>query len=114
MGDPKRVSTKTVYTFLSLAELGLLFRFVFRLFDADVTNSFVQWVYAMSQSLLEPTRNIIGATTFDQRFILDFQTLLAMAFWAVLGYLVLVVVSVVPRPRLEHLANWRKWVKNKI
>ncbi|MDX1765562.1 MAG: YggT family protein [Candidatus Saccharimonadales bacterium] len=110
--DPKRMSTKVTQAFVSLAELTLFVRVVFRLFDADTGNSFVNWVYAMSEPLLEPLRNVISSTEFDQRFVLDFQALLAMAFWALLGYLALVVVNVVPKPRVDRSSGWRKWVRN--
>ena len=110
--DPKRMSSQITQAFVSLAEATLFVRIVFRLFDADTGNSFVQWVYAMSEPLLEPLRNVISSTEFDQRLVLDFQALLAMAFWAVVGYLVLVVVNVVPKPRYDRNSGLRKWLRN--
>jgi len=110
--DPKRMSTQVTQAFVSLAELTLFVRVVFRLFDADTGNSFVNWVYAMSEPLMEPLRNVMSSSEFDQRFVLDFQALLAMVFWAVLGYLALVVINAVPKPRFDRNSGWRKWVRN--
>lgn len=112
MRDPRRFTASITNFFVMLAESILAVRFVFRLFDADLTNSFVHWIYSMSEPLLEPVRNLIGAQSFDQRFILDYRTALAMVFWAFVGYLVLVIVDVVPRPKVDRNAGWRKWLRN--
>lgn len=114
MRDPKGTASSLTMAFVGLAEIALGVRFVFRLIDADATNSLVQWVYAMSGPLLEPLNDFVGASEFTQRFILDFQTLLAMAFWAVLGYVVLGVLEWVRKPRLNKDAGWRSWLRNRI
>ena len=114
MRDPKRTSSGLTMLFVSLAELVLALRAVFRLFNADATNSLVRWVYAMSDPLLEPIRNVIGPQSFDQRFVLDFRTLLAMAFWALVGYVALAVLEWVPKPKLDREAGWRRWLRNVI
>ena len=114
MSDPKGMASNLTILFVSLAELVLGVRAVFTLLDADRTNSLVQWIYSMSEPLLEPIRNVIGASEFSQRFVLDFRTLLAMAFWAVVGYVVLGVLEWVRKPRLESEAGWRAWVRNRI
>ena len=114
MSDPKGTASNLTILFVSLAELVLGVRAVFTLFDADRTNSLVQWVYAMSEPLLEPIRNVIGTSEFSQRFVLDFRVLLAMAFWAIIGYVALGVLEWVRKPRLESEAGWRAWVRNRI
>lgn len=114
MRDPKGTASSLTMTFVGLAELVLGVRFVFRLIDADATNSLVQWFYAMSEPLLEPLNDIVSASEFSQRFILDFRTLLAMAFWAVLGYVALGVLEWVRKPRLDQDAGWRNWLRSRI
>ena len=114
MRDPKGLASSLTLTFVGLAEIVLGLRFVFRLVDADATNSLVQWFYAMSTPLLEPLSDFIGSSEFTQRFVLDFQTLLAMAFWAVLGYVVLGVIEWVRKPRLAQDAGWRSWLRSRI
>lgn len=112
MQDPKRTAAGLVAVVTSVAEAVLAIRVVFRLFDADATNSLVQWVYAMSEPMLEPIRNFIGSQTFDQRFVLDFQALVAMAFWAVLSYLALSLLEWAKKPRLDRDSGWRRWLRN--
>lgn len=114
MRDPKGLASSLAMSFVGLAEIVLGVRFVFRLIDADASNSLVQWFYAMSGPLLEPLNDFIGASEFTQRFILDFQTLLAMAFWAVLGYVVLGAMEWVRKPKLAADAGWRSWLRSRI
>lgn len=114
MQDPKGTASSLTTMFVGLAELLLGVRAVFLLLDADAANSLVRWVYAMSEPLLEPIRNIIGASDFSQRFVLDFRTLLGMAFWAVTGYAVLGLLEWVRKPRFERETGWRAWVRNRI
>ena len=114
MQDPKGTASSLTMMFVGLAELVLGVRAVFLLLDADRANSLVQWVYAVSEPLLEPIRNVIGASEFSQRFVLDFRTLLAMAFWAVVGYVALGVLEWVRKPRYERETGWRAWVRSRI
>lgn len=114
MQDPKRTASTMMVFVAAVAEALLAVRVVFKLFDADSTNSFVQWVYAMSEPMLEPIRGLIGAQTFDQRFVLDFRALVAMAFWAVAVYLVLALLEWAKKPRLERDAGWRRWLRGRI
>lgn len=114
MQDPKRTASGLTLLVVGIAELVLGIRVIFRLLDADSTNSFVQWVYAMSEPMLEPIRNFIGEASFDQRFVLDFRTIVAMTFWAVLAYVVLALLEWVKKPRLERDAGWRRWLRGRI
>lgn len=114
MQDPKRTAGMVTTFVASVAEVLLAVRVVFQLLDADVTNSFVRWVYAMSEPMLEPIRNVVSSQSFDQRFVLDFQALVAMAFWAVLAYAVLALLEWVKKPRIEREAGWRRWLRGRI
>lgn len=114
MQDPKRMATGLVSIVTGVAEVLLAVRVVFRLFDADATNSFVRWVYAMSEPMLEPIRNFVGEQSFEQRFVLDFQALAAMAFWAVLAYVLLALLEWVRKPTIERDSGWRRWLRNVI
>lgn len=114
MSDPKGMASNLTILFVSLAELVLGVRAVFLLLDADRTNSLVQWVYSMSEPLLQSINDVIGASEFSQRFVLDFRTLLAMAFWALAGYVALGVLEWVRKPRLSQDSGWRAWLRNRI
>lgn len=78
-----------VHLFVGLAELVLLLRVVLRFFNGDPDASFVNWVYTVSAPLLEPVRAVF--TSFDvvnRGWVIDYVALLAMVFYAALGYVV--------------------------
>lgn len=96
---PRDTTLKLIQTFVGLAEVVLGLRFVFQLVDADKTNSLVNWVYSMSAPLLEPIRGVFPTVEYSNKYILDMPTLFAVLAYAFAGYLLLVVVNVVPKPR---------------
>lgn len=96
---PRDTTLKLTQTFVGLAELILGLRFIFQLFDADRSNGFVNWVYNMSAPLLEPIRGVFPAVEYSNNYVLDMPTLFAILAYAFVGYLLLVIVNVVPKPR---------------
>lgn len=99
MAHPRDLTLKLTQTFVGLAEIILGLSFIFRLFDADKTNGFVNWVYGMAAPLLEPIRGVFPAVEYSNKYVLDMPTLFAIAAYAFAGYLALVVINTVPKPR---------------
>lgn len=96
---PRDTTLKLIQTFVGLAQIILGLRLIFQLFDADRTNGFVNWVYGMGAPLLEPIRGIFPAVEYSNKYILDMPNLFAILGYAFVGYLLLVIVNVVPKPR---------------
>jgi len=83
-----------VHFFVGLAELLLLLRVVLRFFNGSPNASFVHWVYTNTNVLLEPIRGIFTSAGIVQRgWVIDYSALLAMAVYAIVGYLVLGLVD---------------------
>jgi uncharacterized protein YggT (Ycf19 family) len=83
-----------VHFFVGLAELLLLLRVVLRFFNGNPDASFVHWVYTNTNVLLEPLRSIFTSATLVHRgWVVDYPALLAMAVYALVGYLVLGLVD---------------------
>jgi len=83
-----------VHFFVGVAELLLLLRVVLRFFNGNPDASFVHWVYTNTNVLLEPLRSIFtSATTVNRGWVVDYPALLAMALYALVGYLVLGLVD---------------------
>ena len=83
------------------AFLGL--RFIFRLFNANTANDFVEWLYRVSDQLLEPFRGIFPATELEPGYVIEFSTLFAMVAYALIGFLVLALVDALrPAPAVEE------------
>lgn len=96
---PRDLTLKLTQTFVWLAEIILGLTFIFKLFDADKTNGFVNWIYGMAGPLYEPVRGVFPAVSYSNKYILDMPTLFAILAYAFVGYLALVVLNTVPKPR---------------
>lgn len=118
MGDPKETTNRLVYTFVNLAELALGARAVFSLLNFDINNSFVRWVYSMSDTLLEPFTGLYPEEAFDHTYVLEFRVLFAMAAYALVGFLSLAIVRWAgsdnrPTSRSRR-GGWRKWLRDRL
>ncbi len=83
-----------VNLFVGLAEVILVLRVIFRLFDAHATVSFVNWIYNTSAVLLTPFRGIFtDPSVVEPRYVLDLNALFAMAVYAAAGYLLISLLA---------------------
>lgn len=84
--------------FVGLAVILLGLRVVFRLFDANASSGFVEWIYDASGSLLSPFRGIFPNVQVDPGNVLDVTALFAMLMYAIIGFaLSYLVGSLTPR-----------------
>jgi uncharacterized protein YggT (Ycf19 family) len=70
---------------VAISILGI--RFLLKLFGANPGALFVRWVYETSQPLLHPFAGMFPPAA-DGRFIFDFNTLFAIAIYALIGYVI--------------------------
>jgi uncharacterized protein YggT (Ycf19 family) len=83
-----------VHFFVGVAELLLLLRVILRFFNGNPNATFVHWVYTNTSILLEPLRGIFPtAGHVSHGWVVDYPALLAMALWALAGYLILGLVD---------------------
>ncbi|MEX2014647.1 MAG: YggT family protein [Candidatus Saccharimonadales bacterium] len=73
--------------FVGLIMLVLGLRILFRLFDANPSAGFVNWIYDTSDVIIAPFRGIFPPATIEQGNVLDVSALFAVLIYAVLGYL---------------------------
>ena len=74
------------------AEFFLGLRVVLRLFGANESVAFVQWVYTSSNMLLDPFRGIFTAKEIAPNSVVDFSALFAMLVYGLVGMLFLWLV----------------------
>ena len=70
--------------------LGL--RFILRLFGANPTNGFVDWIYTASGDVLAPFRGIFTTANFDG-FTIDFSALFAMLVYGLIAMLAIYLIE---------------------
>lgn len=71
--------------FVGLAEIFLGLRVLLRLFAANPTNGFVQFIYDSSGALLQPFRGIFPTADISPGGVVDFSALFAMLVYGLIG-----------------------------
>lgn len=90
---PLQMVGSLISLFIGLAVIALGLRVVLRLFGANPSADFVEWVYKTSDTLVSPFRGIFPSAEFDPGNVLDFTALFAMVIYALLGYLLFYILA---------------------
>lgn len=90
---------KTIINIM-LAIVGFLLglRFILKLFGANPSNDFVNWVYENSSEILGPFRNIFPPANLDG-FVIEFSTIFALLVYGLIGMLAFYIIELLtPNP----------------
>ena len=94
-----RFAVNLINIFVGAVTVALGLRFILKLFGANSSNDFVQWVYATSDVLLDPFRGIFPAREIANGFVFEFSTFFALIVYAILGmFAVWAVAALTPSP----------------
>ena len=104
----RTIVTNIIYGIFALAEFILGLRLILKLFGANASNGFVQWVYETSGAILDPFRNIFPTRVFESTFILEFSTLFAMILYAVIGMLLIWLIEAITMPIERQVEKKRR------
>lgn len=77
---------------VSIIELLLSLRFVFKFFGANPSTPFVAWLYDATLPLVNPFARILPDLRLGG-FVVDFATLIALIVYVLIGYLILQIFS---------------------
>ena len=91
--NPRDLTLRAAHIFVTVVSTALGLRFVLKLFGANASNGFVDWVYEMSDVLLSPFRGIFPAHVFENQYVLEFSTLFAIVIYMLFGLLVMMLVD---------------------
>lgn len=95
--DLSYISKGIVNLMLTVVGVLLSLRFVLKLFSADATNDFVNWVYETSAEILGPFRGIFPAPNLDG-FVIEFSTIFALMVYSIVGMLAFYVIELITIP----------------
>lgn len=76
-----------------IAILGLFFRFIFRLFGANLESDFVRFLYDSTNPLLSPFRTIFEPYVIDNKYVMEFSTLIAIAIYLIAAWLLIELIQ---------------------
>jgi YggT family protein len=97
------ILTKVIYGAFALAELFLGLRFILKLFGANASNGFVNWLYEMSGAILDPFRGIFPTQVFQSSFVIEFSTLFAIIIYGLIAMLLVYIIELLtPRRSTTH------------
>jgi len=103
---PTRYLSTIIHLVIGLAEAILFLRIILRLFAANPSAPFVNWVYSTSGTLLQPFRGIFPSTVVEKSYVLDFTALFALVIYGFLGSLLMYFVKLLEdslaRPRRSN------------
>ena len=87
------VFAKGVVNFM-LTVVGVIlgFRFILKLFAANPSNSFVNWIYESSGEILGPFRNVFPTANLDG-FVIEFSTIFALVVYSIVGMLAFYLID---------------------
>ncbi len=88
-----RMLPALVQVVASLVELVLGLRIVLKLFDANPSTPFVNWVYQTTQPLLTPFEGMFPSPTLTGGFVIEFSTVFALMAYAFIGYLLVEIID---------------------
>jgi len=86
--------TRIIYTLLGILEIVLGLRFVLKLIAANPNSGFAVFIYGITAPFVAPFTGLV-ATPVSGTTILEVTTLIAMAVYALLGWVVVRVLQVV-------------------
>src|SRR5438105_5396094 len=88
---------QVIQWFVAVLEITLVIRFVFKLFGADASNSFVGFLYALTDVILFPFSGIFPVSKIHLTNVLEWSTLVGMVIiwllYRALRWLLRIVVS---------------------
>jgi uncharacterized protein YggT (Ycf19 family) len=109
--SPRAMVDGVLWLLLGVLELLLAVRFLLIAFGARQTG-FVQFIMDITSPIVRPFRDTFTVRAWDQG-VLDYNVLLAMGVWFIVGVLVILLVNVViPPMRDEYRMDHRRRIVN--
>ena len=91
---PGLILARVIHILEAVLLVLLAFRFVFALLAANAGNPFAHFIYAVSWPSVYPFVGIFGYTAQTATVHLELYTLVAMAVWALVAWVLVRVVSI--------------------
>jgi len=86
-----RIIRALITIVVSIIQLLLVFRLIFKFLVVNAGTPFVAWLYGVTASLVAPFAKILPDWKFSG-FVVDSATLAALIVYAIAGYLILMIV----------------------
>ena len=78
---------KLLYIVITFAETVIIFRIVMSLIGANQANSFVNWIYSMSDVLISPFRGIVADEVYIDKLRIELTPNVSLIFYAIIAFI---------------------------
>jgi uncharacterized protein YggT (Ycf19 family) len=85
-----------------LANVGLMIRLLFRLFGANPSAPFVDFLYESTAPLLAPFRGIFTPYVIEPGLVLEFSTIIAIAIYSLVAWLLIEFIDFLEMAATNH------------
>ncbi|MEX1026563.1 MAG: YggT family protein [Candidatus Paceibacterota bacterium] len=99
---PRIILIRLINIVITLVLIFLSLRLVLKLLGASPGAGFVSWIYRTSEPLLVPFQGMFPAPALEQGFILEFSTLFAILVYALVGWLLMELITFVAEATQER------------
>ncbi|PIR82150.1 YggT family protein [Candidatus Kaiserbacteria bacterium CG10_big_fil_rev_8_21_14_0_10_59_10] len=89
-----RIVARVIDVIIGIVVLALGVRLLLRFFGASPAAPFVAWIYGITDGLLRPFANMFPPAPLNG-YVLEFSTIIAMIVYAILGWLIIRLLSLV-------------------
>lgn len=86
---PKLILIRLINFVSGVVLLGLVIRFLLRLFGANPESDFVEFIYDSTSTLLEPFRGIFSPYVVEPGHVFEFSTLIAIVIYSIIAWLII-------------------------
>lgn len=90
---------------IGIMETFLGVRFFLKILGASQQASFVRWVYATTDSIMEPFIGMFPSPSLGPYFIIELNAIFAMIVYALVGYFIIRVIDFVYKQFILNFQN---------
>lgn len=77
---------RILYAVSMFIQTGILFRIILKIIGAEDTNTFVSWIYNITDIVIQPFHGIVAESITIDRFTIELTPLVALLFFFIVSF----------------------------
>jgi len=82
-----RILFKLLYILISFGQTLIIFRIVMSLIKANLNNTFVAWVYSISDILITPFQGMMAKEIYLDNYKIELTPIIALIFFSIIAFI---------------------------
>lgn len=92
---------KVLYAGDLLVEAGIIMRILLTVFDANISNTFVNWIYDTSSIFITPFEGVLSDSVKIDNFTFELTPLVALVFYIIVAFVLSELVKAFSNKSLD-------------